>query len=87
MVDTTGEALDKGWRLTVRCARFREGLKSVPPCQGRQALDLATMVWTHVRLCPVGYLQGRLRCPRCGSVQVMMMWVAPPEGAQARARR
>jgi len=86
MVDTLGEALDAGWRLTVRCARFREGLKAVSPCLGRQELSLSTLVWTHGRRCPVGYLQGKLRCPKCGSLHVMQMWIAPPEIARARAR-
>jgi len=87
MADTLGEALDAGWRLTVRCARYREGLKAVSPCLGRQALDLRTMVWTHGRQCPVGYLQGHLRCPQCGSLHVLLMWSSPPDAQVLQARR
>ena len=89
MVDTLGEAFDEGWRLTVRCARSREGLKAKTPCIGRREMALATMIWTHGRNCPVTWLLGRLRCPKCGSTHVMLMWVTPPLAAAeswARAR-
>lgn len=86
MVETLGQALDEGWRLRVRCARYREGLKSVSPCIGLVELELRTMVWTHGRRCPIGYLQTHLRCPKCGSTQVMAIWTFPP-GADAVRRR
>src|SRR5437868_6092631 len=68
-------------------AHIRDGLKSVPPCIGRFELSLATMLWTHGRRCPLTHLTGRLRCPKCGSTWVMMMWVAPLEAVAGRVRR
>lgn len=85
MVETLGEALDEGWRVTARCAHYRDGLKAKTPCIGQHELSLSTMIWTHGRRCPIGYLQGRLRCPKCGSTNVMLMWIGPP--ARARAMR
>jgi hypothetical protein len=84
MPETLGEALDEGWRLTVRCAHYRDGLRSVKPCIGQHELSLHTMIWTHGRRCPIGYLQGRLRCPKCGSTSIMLMWVSPPAPAARR---
>lgn len=86
MVETLGEALDEGWRLTVRCAHHRDGLKSTTPCIGRQELSLQTMAWTHGRRCQLTYLHGRLRCPKCGSTHVMLVWSPPPRVEVARRR-
>ena len=47
-------------------------------CLGQFGRSLETIVWAHGRLCPVDYLQGRLRCPRCGSTHVTLMWITPP---------
>lgn len=84
-IETLGQAYDAGWRLTVRCARRRQGLKSVRPCVlSGKALDLGTMIWTHGRACPLGWLDGRIRCPMCGSKQVFLLWVQPPNPAVQR---
>ncbi len=84
MTTTLGEAADQGWALWVQCDRHRAGLKSARPCIGRVALDLHTMVWTHGRQCPLTYLEGRLRCPRCGTLHVLQFWSKPaPADRQA----
>lgn len=85
MVETLGQALDEGWRLHVKCGRYREGLKAVPACVGVVELSLKTLVWTHGRRCPLGYLQTHLRCPRCGSMQVTYLWTSPPGMNVSRA--
>ena len=87
-IETIGHAYDAGWRLTVRCARRREGLKSARPCVlSNRSLDLATMVWTHGRSCSVAWLDGHLRCPQCGSTQVFVLWSQPAPAAAAAQRR
>ena len=86
-IETLGEAYDAGWRLTVRCARRREGLKSARPCVlSNRTLDLGTMVWTHGRDCPLAWLDGRLRCPQCGTKQVFVLWSQPGPAAVAERR-
>ncbi|HTJ58039.1 MAG TPA: hypothetical protein VL418_10800 [Devosiaceae bacterium] len=84
-IETLGQAYDAGWKLKVRCARTREGLKSKKPCAtSGMTLDLATMLWPHGRACPITWLAGRMRCPLCGSKQVLFMWVQPPAPATVR---
>jgi len=84
-VETLGQAFDAGWKLTVRCDRRREGLKSVRPCKpGRYVLDLETMLWTHGRACPLSWLNGRMRCPHCGTRHLFLLWAWPPNPAVAR---
>jgi hypothetical protein len=50
-VETLGEALSYGWRVTARCAwgKHREGLKSKRECVYRAELDMETLVWTRGR--------------------------------------
>lgn len=77
MVDNLGQAFEAGWQLNVRCERRRAGLKSVRSCPGTQTLDLGTILWTHGAACPIGYLHGRLRCPKCGTLDVLVLWSTP----------
>jgi DNA-directed RNA polymerase subunit RPC12/RpoP len=63
----------------------REGLKSVRECVYSRVLDLETLVWTRGRSFPISYLESRLRCPRCGSRQVRLIFVVPPTPMEARA--
>lgn len=61
-----------------RCAAGRrQGLKSIPECLHQKALDLETMVWTRGRDFPLAWKQERLRCPRCGSRRVTLIYAAP----------
>lgn len=55
MTETIGEAHDRGWRLTARCAYGnREGLKSIRRCSWSYELDLPTLVATRGRDVPMG---------------------------------
>jgi hypothetical protein len=46
-IETLGEALSYGWRVTARCAcGKRDGMKSVKECVYRAELDMETLVWT-----------------------------------------
>jgi DNA-directed RNA polymerase subunit RPC12/RpoP len=80
MVGTLGEAQDLGWGLTARCCAFgtRDGMKSIRECIDSYTLDLPTLVWTRGREFPLSMLASRLRCPRCGSRRVAVVFQPPP---------
>jgi hypothetical protein len=83
-VETLGEALDQGWGLKVRCAFGRkDGLKSIPECIYRDMLHLPTLVWTRGREFPLSRLGERLKCPRCGSRRVFVLYEPPRQGHRA----
>jgi hypothetical protein len=78
LVETLGEAWSLGWRVHMRCAKpTREGMKSVRECIFRCELDMETLVCTRGRAFPLARLAERLRCPRCGSRQVAVVYHAP----------
>ena len=85
MAETIGEALAQGWRVKVRCAWGpREGMKRVRECVYGAELDLPTLVWTRGRDFPLGRLESRLKCPRCGSRAVTVVFI-PPTNQQIAA--
>jgi hypothetical protein len=87
MVETIGEAHDQGWKLTARCAYgSREGLKSIRRCAWTYDLDLLTLLATRGRDFPLAMLASRLRCPRCGSRQVTVLFCPPSEGGRRSGR-
>ena len=76
-IETLGEACSQGWRVTVRCAYGRsEGPRSQSSreCNYRKELDMETLVWTRGRAFPLSRLESRLRCPRCGSRYVVVLY-------------
>ena len=74
-VETIGEAYDRGWRITARCAAGkRETMKRARECHETVSLDLATLVWTRGRNFPLDRLASRLKCPRCGSREVRVIF-------------
>jgi hypothetical protein len=86
-VETLGEAFDLGWRLTARCAwGKREAMKSRRECVYTAELDLETLVWTRGRALPLSWLEGRLRCPRCGSRRITIMFTPPASAGTAALR-
>ena len=85
-VETLGDALTGGWRVTVRCSDGRSESprsRSSRECGLRQELDMATLVWTRGRAFPLSRLESRLRCPRCGSRHVVVLY-QPPRSAALR---
>jgi DNA-directed RNA polymerase subunit RPC12/RpoP len=79
-IETLGEACSQGWRVTVRCAYGRsEGPRSQSSreCNYRKELDMETLVWTRGRAFPLSRLESRLRCPRCGSRYVVVLYEPP----------
>jgi hypothetical protein len=76
MIETLAEARDAGVRLTVRCAwGRREGIKTSRECKAAMRLYLDTLVWTRGAAFPVSMLEGRLKCPACGSRKVVLPFI------------
>jgi hypothetical protein len=85
-VETIGDAYSLGWRVTVRCNYERSDgprYPSIRECSYRKDLDMETLVWTRGRGFPLSRLESRLRCPRCGSRNVVVLY-QPPQSAAAR---
>ena len=85
-IETLGEACSQGWRVTVRCAYGRpKGPRShlSREYNYRKELDMETLVWTRGRAFPLSRLESRLRCPRCGSRYVVVLY-EPPRRAAVR---
>jgi hypothetical protein len=79
-IETLGEAFSQGWSVSVRCAYGREdgtARKSSRRCIGRSHLDMETLVWTRGRAFPLSRLESRLRCPKCGSRRVAVLFQPP----------
>jgi hypothetical protein len=86
VVETLGEASNRGWRLTARCAAGKQdGMHRHRECVYRAELDLRTLIWTRGRDFPLSRLESRLKCPRCGSRQVVVMYSVPSEPSAQRA--
>lgn len=85
-VETLGEAFSLGWRVIVRCTHGREDgptSKSSRQCTYRAELDMETLVCTRGRAFPLSRLDSRLRCPRCGSRSMVVMYDPPARTASA----
>jgi hypothetical protein len=77
-ISTVGEAHDLGWKLRAYCRQGRrDGMKSGPLCTWSIDIDVPTLTMTHGRACPLSYLAGRLKCVRCGSLRVSMVFIPP----------
>ena len=63
----------------------RDGMKRVRECVYGAELDLATLVWTRGRDFPLGRLESRLKCPRCGSRVVTVVFIPPTNQQQIAA--
>jgi hypothetical protein len=89
MVETIGDAMDLGWAVKVRCAFGKhEGLKTVRACTWSHNLDMVTLVATRGRDFPLARLAERLRCPRCGSRRVAVVFIPanlPPNAMHIRS--
>jgi hypothetical protein len=76
-VETLGDARAQGWRVTVRCSYGRPDSPrslSSRECNYRRELDMETLVWTRGKAFPLSRLESRLRCPRCGSRYVVVLY-------------
>ena len=78
MVETLGEAWDQGWKIEARCAwGKRDAMKSIRECKASVSLNLETLVWTRGRDFPLDSLADRMKCPRCGSRRVRLLFHPP----------
>ena len=78
-VETIGDAHSLGWRVLARCTHGREDgprTQSNHACTYRKELDMETLVWTRGAF-PLSRLESRLRCPRCGSRDVVVLYQPP----------
>ncbi len=86
MITTLGEAFDAGWRLKAYCrAGKRDYGKSARECHATAELDMESLLWTRGRPFPISKLDSRLKCPRCGSRQVVIAFEPPAADLRARA--
>jgi hypothetical protein len=88
-VTTLGQAWKLGWRLRARClwlapgAKTKEGRMQIQ-CETTTELDLKTLVWTRGELFPLDQLESRLKCPRCGSRRVTVVFEIPNQPQAVR---
>jgi hypothetical protein len=66
-------------------AWLREAMKSIRECVSRYDLDLDTLIWTRGAAFPISMLAERLKCPRCGSRRVALMFNLPGAPIAKRA--
>jgi hypothetical protein len=64
----------------------REASQAAVECIYKEELDLRTLVWTRGRAFPLSLLASRLRCPRCGSRDVALLFKVPAEPQSAKAK-
>jgi DNA-directed RNA polymerase subunit RPC12/RpoP len=81
-VTTLGQAWRLGWRLRARCFWLAPGAKSARgrqqvQCETSTELDMKTLVWTRGEAFPLDQLESRLKCPRCGSRRVTVVFEVP----------
>jgi hypothetical protein len=84
-IETLGDAYSASWRVHMRCAFGKhDGMKSIRSCIFQWELDIETLVSTRGRDFPLSRLESRLRCPRCGSRRVVVMYEPPTNAAVAQ---
>jgi Zn finger protein HypA/HybF involved in hydrogenase expression len=82
VVETLGEAFSLGRRVTARCAFGKEDNRThTRECTFREELDMATLVCMRGRDFPLSRLASRLKCPRCGSRNVVVLYQPPANAA------
>jgi hypothetical protein len=54
-------------------------MKSIRECVSRYDLDLNALIWTRGAAFPISMLAERLKCPRCWSRRVALMFSLPGE--------
>jgi hypothetical protein len=87
-VETLGEALSYGWRLTACCAAGKQdGMHRHKECIYRAELEMETLVWTRGRSFPLSRPESRLRCPHCGSRDVQLIFTVPSNVQAARSSK
>jgi DNA-directed RNA polymerase subunit RPC12/RpoP len=85
-VETIGDAYSLARRVIARCSRGKEDHRThTRECSHRREVDIETLVWTRGRDFPLSRLESRLRCPRCGSRSIVVMFQPPTNTAVNKA--
>jgi hypothetical protein len=63
----------------------QDGMHRHPECRYRAELNMDTLVWTRGKAFPLSRLENRLRCPMCGSRDVVLLFTVPSERQTNRA--
>ena len=79
-IETLGDAYTHSAKVWMACAwgPQTQGHKRGRECHYRKDLDMETLLCTRGRDFPIARLAQRLRCPRCGSRDVRVVWNFPP---------
>jgi Zn finger protein HypA/HybF involved in hydrogenase expression len=69
-------------RRDFRCELVHVAPRKQIQCETSAELDMKTLVWTRGELFPLDQLESRLKCPRCGSRRVTVVFEIPnqPKG-------
>lgn len=78
-IETLGDAFSYSAVVWMACAQgpFEGPMKRGPECIYKKNLDLETLIATRGRDFPIARLAERLRCPRCGSREIRVVWRFP----------
>ena len=83
-IETLGDAYSASWRVRMRCAFGKhDGMKTRRECVSNDELDMKTLIWTRGAGFPLARLESRLKCPRCGSRRVALLFEVPSQPMQA----
>jgi hypothetical protein len=63
------------------CALYRNLSLS---CHSMQELDMKTLVWTRGDEMPLALLEKRLKCPTCGTRNVVVIWEIPTQPKRSK---
>jgi hypothetical protein len=86
MIETLEQARNQGMKITARCGwGRREGMRTIRECKASIRLGLDTLIWTRGGAFPISMLEGRLKCPRCGSRRVVLLFDLPTSPIAKRA--
>lgn len=86
MIETLEQARNAGVHITARCAwGRREAMKTIRECKASIRIDLDTLIWTRGGTFPISMLEGRLKCPACGSRRVVLLFDLPSNPIAKRA--
>lgn len=86
-IETLGDAFTHSARITMFCNHGkRDGMYSIRECQFEFELDMMTLLCTRGRDMPISMLRERLKCPRCGSRQVVFVMKFPDQPNAQPAR-
>lgn len=91
-IETLGDCLTHSVTVRVFCAfgPYTKGMQRGRECNWSYLADMETLVLTRGRDFPISLLRERVRCPRCGSRRLRVMFSVPTnsgEVASAMAAR